>query len=261
MKKQILILLGLAFMLTGTNICGAPMDGRILILNFECSGLAAGHSEAIGDSLRSHIVKLGGKVVSHSLFEQLISGKGKKESALNSNPDELKSLFPQLNAVAAVYGKVYMVEGMLTMDLKFIAQNSEMPLNISPFVIGNLRDLYGIIPEAARIILSTDKEAPRVLTVIPSDSSKGVEQYIEMKISFSEPMNPSTFSLEARPENMWSRYGEVQYDSAQYSFIFKIHLYRDIDYEFAINGGKGRGFKDLTGNPAQEYIWKFSTKR
>jgi len=194
-----MILTALALLLSGTNLLCAPMDGRILVLNFECSGVANGYSDAIGDSLRSHIVKLGGQVVSHNLFEQLIRSRGKTESDLNFMPDEIKSILPQLNGQGAVYGQVYMSHGMLTMDMKYIEGNLPAPIIINPFVVGNLKDLYNVIPEAAYIILSPDKESPSVISVSPSDNSDKLDEYLDMKISFSEPMNPETFSLKAKP--------------------------------------------------------------
>ncbi len=239
----------------------AQSNNRYLVLNFDCHGEASGKSNALGDSLRSEIVWQGGALVSRNLFEKLLAEKRLVESDLNYMTDKLKPLLPALGTKAAVYGHVYSSQGMLTVELRYLEQEMSEPILFDPFVCGSMKDVYAVIPDMARFVLATDKIRPRIVSVDPPDSAKNLGQYVDMKIEFSEPMNPATFSISAIPEGMWKRFGEIKYDDITRSFTFRLHLFPDTDYKFIINGERAKGFKDLAGNTALEYIWCFSTGR
>lgn len=236
-------------------------NARYLILNFDCRGEAAGKSSLFGDSLRSHVKKLGGTLVSRDLFEKLLKQKGLYESDLNYTIENFRSLMPALGASGSVYGHVFPSKGLLTVELRYLESGEAEPILFDPIVCGDLKDIYTVIPEMARLILSPDKIPPHVISVRPENGATGVSQYVEMKIEFSEPMNPATSSISGTPEGMWMQYGDVLYDEASHTFTFNLHLYPDITYEFHINGEDSKGFKDLAGNLSKEHIWIFSTGR
>lgn len=236
-------------------------DSRYLILNFDCHGEAAGKSAIIGDSLRANIRRQGGETVSRDLFEGTLRKKGLHESDLNYVLDDLKPLMPVLGAGCAVYGHVFSSKDLFTIELRYLAAGGTAPVLFDPFVCGSLSDIFAIMPEMARIILSPDKIEPAVVAVDPADGEKNIGQYVTMRIEFSEQMNPVTFCLSGAPELMWRHYGDVIYEEDSNSFVFKIHLYENITYEFHVNGEDSKGFKDLAGNSAREYTWSFSTER
>jgi hypothetical protein len=239
----------------------ACAGGRYLILDFDCSGKAAGESKSVGRELRSHVQKGGGSLVSRDLLAKVLKQKGLIESDLNYRIDELKDLLPVLGAEAAVYGHIYGYEEMFVIELRYLSSDSPEPILFNPVVCGSIEDIHTVVPEMANMILSPDKTPPHVVSVEPSDGQADVGQYADLKIEFSEPMNPSTFSISAVPEDMWQRYGDVVYDDGSNSFTIKMHLYPDIEYEFFINGEDSKGFKDLAGNPAPMYRWFFKTGR
>jgi hypothetical protein len=248
-----------SFMLEADSIGGD--NARYLILNFDCHGEAAGKSGTFGDSLRSHVKRQGGPLVSRDLFEKLLKQKNLFESDLNYTVENLRSLMPAVGASGAVYGHIFSSEEIFTVELRYLESGQAEPILFDPMVCGDLKDIYAIIPEMARIILLPDKIRPHVISVRPENGRVGVSQYVEMRIEFSEPMNPATFSISAKPEGMWTQYGDVLYDEESYVFTFKLHLYPDITYEFHINGEDSKGFKDVAGNPSKEHAWTFSTGR
>ena len=257
MKKALLLAFLAVF--CGNSQANAQSDDRYLVLNFDCYGGASGRSSVIGDSLRYHLRRAGAKVVSEDLTRQLMRRRKLNESDLNYMPQDLKGLMTDLNADAAVYGHVLSSNDILTVELRMIqAGNNDLVL-LDPIVCGDLADIFFTIPRMAELILAPDKSAPIVLSVQPGNGTKEVEQYIEMAITFSKPMNPSTHSIAGFPENMWKRFGDVTYIDSTRTFLFKIHLYPNIDYEFHVNGAEAKGFKDVKGNVASEYIWRFST--
>lgn len=239
----------------------AASPGRYLVLNFDCRGKAAGQSEAIGLALRKTIIKQGGDLVSRDLLEKIMKEKRLNESDLNYTIDDLRSLLRPLGAAAAVYGHVYTNEDMYIVEVRYLNAEPGNPILFDPIVCSGIDDIFETLPDMASMILSPDKIAPHVVSVEPADGQTNVGQYVEMKIEFSEPMNPATISISGKPENMWQKYGEVVYDSSKNEFIIKVHLYPDIEYEFSLNGELSMGFKDLAGNPARAYKWKFKTGR
>ena len=236
-------------------------NARYLILNFDCHGQAAGKSSLFGDSLRTHVKRRGGSLVSRDLFEKLLKQKGLFESDINYTIENLRSLMPTLGASGAVYGHIFSSRGLFTVELRYLESGEAKPILFDPIVCGDLKDIYTIIPEMARLILLPDKIPPHVISVKPENGETGVSQYVEMRIEFSEPMNPGTSSISGTPEGMWTQYGDILYDEGSYIFIFNLHLYPDITYEFHINGEDSKGFKDIAGNPSKEHIWTFSTGR
>jgi hypothetical protein len=164
-----------------------------------------------------------------------------------------------VNADAAVYGHILSLYDILTVELRLLEKGHSQPFLFDPIVCGQLADVFKTIPRMAELILAPDKSAPLVLSVDPPDGAIDVEQYVDMRITFSKPMNPATFSIAAFPETMWARFGDVEYDGKTNTFTFKMHLYPRIDYEFHVNGAEAKGFKDEHGNVAREYVWKFST--
>jgi hypothetical protein len=220
----------------------------------------SGYSKAIGDSLRQNIIKRGGRLVSSDLVKKLIRQKGYSESDLNYRTDQLKNLLPQLNADAVIYGHVFTSDNIISVELRYLESGVDTPRLYPPIICGNLRDVFESTKDMAEIVMTQDKDAPTVLSIEPSGGSEGIEQYVELKITFSEPMNPSTFSLSGKPETMWKRYGDVKYDELTNTFTINLHLYPKIEYEFCINGEDGVGFKDVSGNPAAEYRWEYITK-
>lgn len=239
----------------------AQDSGRYLVLNFDSHGDAVSKSVQIGDSLRYYLKKDGAGIVSNDLLSKVARRDGYNEIDLNYILEDLKSVLGQLNADAAIYGHVLSSYDLLTLELRMVGKDQKEPYLFDPIVCGSLSDLYGIMPEIAGLILSPDKSLPQVLSVAPIDSEHDVGQYIDMTIAFSKPMNSSTYSIVGYPETMWMRYGKIDYDEKTYTFTFKIHLYPEIDYEFHINDPEHKGFKDVSGNVAPEYVWKFSTGR
>ena len=239
----------------------AEDNSRYLVLNFDCHGEAAAKSKIIGDSLRANIRRQGGTTVSEDLVEEIIRKKKLNESDLNYMLDDLRPLVLVTGASGAVYGHILSSRDLFTIELRYLTADSTEPILFDPLVCGSITDIFAVMPEMARIILSPDKVPPHVVSVEPADGEKNVEDYVDFRIKFSEPMNPETFSLTGKPKLRWRRYGKVVYDENSNLFIIKIHLYGDTDYEFHINGEDSRGFKDLAGNPAREYIWTFSTGR
>jgi hypothetical protein len=234
---------------------------RYLVINFDCHGEAFGKSAQFGDSLRYRLWKEGAEIVSNDLLFKLVSKGGYNGIDLNYVLDDLKSVMTQLNADAAVYGHVLSSYDLLTLELRMIERNQQEPIIFDPIVCGSSRDIFSLMPEIARLILAPDKSIPRVLSVEPENAENGVEQYVDMTITFSKPMNPSTYSITGYPENMWTRFGGVTYDEKTYAFVFKLHLYPGIEYEFHVNGAERKGFKDESGNVASEFVWKFTTGR
>lgn len=236
-------------------------QSRYLVLNFDCRGKAAGQAESIGGALRRSIIKQGGSLVSRDLLEKVMKQKGLSESDLNYTIDGLRSLLKPLGADAAVYGHIYTYEDMYVVELRYLNSSTGETILFDPMVCSGLDDIFEIMPEMASIILSPDKTPPHVISVEPADGQADVGQYVDMKIVFSEPMNPATISIAGKPENMWQKYGEVKYDNQKNEFIVKVHLYPDIEYKFSLNSEQSMGFKDLAGNPARTYTWKFKTGR
>jgi len=235
-------------------------DDRLLVLNFDGQGYLSNYSKAIGDSLRRNISNNGGQLVSNDLANKLIRQKGYSESDLNYRTDHIKNLMPQLNADAVVYGHVFTSNDIISVELRYLESGADTPRMYPPIICGNLRDVYQSTKDMAEIVMTRDKEAPTVVSINPANGADSVEQYVELKIQFSEPMNPSTFSLSGEPETMWKRFGEVTYDEHTYTFTINLHLYPKINYGFCINGENGVGFKDISGNPATEYRWEFTTE-
>lgn len=259
MMKSVYAVLIALFILTAYSDPCAQMDGRYLVLNFDCHGEAYGKSEAIGDSLRHYMMRSGASVVSRDLTSQLIARKNLSESDLNFVIEDLRRLMVDLNADAAVYGHVISSHDILTVELRLIEKNQDKPLLFDPIVCGKLVDIYQTMPRMAELILSPDKSKPIVLSVQPSEGDKNIQQFVELKVTFSKPMNPATHSITGFPENMWKRYGKVSYIDSTNTFVFKLHLYPDIQYEFHVNGAESKGFKDGRGNVASEYVWRFTT--
>ncbi len=262
MKSTLLkILLALGISITQGNLF-AQQTGKLLILNFDCSGTASSKSGIIGDSLRMRVSHDGGELVSRDLFNKLIQAKKFDESDLNYMLKDLKTVTNALGAKGAVFGHVSSSDGLLTLDLKYLdAADSAQAVLYNSYIFSSMNELLAAIPELSRLIISPDKATPRVISVFPPPDTTGVGQFVEMVIKFSKPMNPSTFSIHAKPEKMWSRYGEVIYDPVAFSFKIKLHLYPEIKYEFQVNSNRSMGFKDLSGNPAEEFIWNFTTGR
>ncbi|UCC81096.1 MAG: Ig-like domain-containing protein [Candidatus Zixiibacteriota bacterium] len=259
MRKSPYLIVFLLLMAVFHPVARAQSGGRFLVLNFDCYGEAAGKSRVIGDSLRHYMAKSGVSIVSRDLVSKLIARKGLDESDLNYVLKNLKVLMGELNAGAAIYGHVLSSHDILTVELRLIEENQLKPVLFDPIVCGRLQDIYKTIPRMAELILSPDKSAPLVLSVEPSPGEQDVQQYVEMTVTFSKPMNPATYSLAGYPESMWKRYGEVTYIDSTCTYIFKLHLYPDIEYEFHVNGTEAKGFKDERGNVAPEYVWKFTT--
>lgn len=234
-------------------------NDRYLVLNFDCHGEAAGKSGVFGDSLRSQIKKQGGSLVSRKLFKKLLEQKGLYESDLNYTIENLRSLMPALGAFGAVYGHILSSRELFNVELMYLESGDAEPVIFDPIICGDLNDIYAVIPEVARLILSPDKIPPHVVSIKPEHGETEVGQYVKMTIEFSEPMNPATSSVSGTPEGMWSQYGDVLYDEGTNIFILNLHLYPDIRYEFHINGEDSKGFKDLAGNPSKKYVWSFST--
>jgi len=239
----------------------ASGETRYLILNFDCRGEAAGASKSIGESLRAGLNMRGGRLVSRDLFEKAMKQGDLNESDLNYTINDLKATLKLVGADCAVYGQIYSSENIFVVDLKYIASGSDKPILFDPIICGSIADIHAVLPDIALMILAPDKSPPHVASVEPSDKAIDVSQLIEIKIVFSEPMNPSTISISGSPSHMWQRFGDYIYDEKSNSFIIKIHLYPDIMYEFRVNGEDSRGFKDLAGNPAREFIWNFKTAR
>lgn len=234
---------------------------RYLVLNFDCYGEAAGKSEIIGDSLRYYLKKQGASLVSRDLFNKIVGQRSLNESDLNYTIDKLSEVIRQLGASWAVYGHILSSHDILTVELRSLGLDSSEPILIDPIVCGNLSDIFLIMPDMASLILSPDKTAPQVISVMPSAGMEDVGQFIDLVIEFSKPMNPSTFAVSALPEDMWRRFGDVKYDENNHTFTLKLHLFPDIKYEFHINGAESKAFKDQNGNVAPEYVWHFTTRR
>jgi len=259
MKRSSYLILLAALIFAFDSDSYSQSHGRYLVLNFDCYGEASGKSFVIGDSLRHYMKKSGANIVSEDLTTKLIRGKNLNESDLNYMLKDLKVLMNDLNADAAVYGHVLSSYDLLTVEMRLIEKNQSNPVLFDPIVCGRLHDIFQTIPRMAELVLSPDKSAPVVMSTNPPDGEKDVGQYIDMTVAFSKPMNPSTYSITGYPENMWKRYGKVSYEDSTYTFIFKLHLYPDIEYEFHINGAEAKGFKDERGNVAPEYVWRFTT--
>ena len=200
-------------------------------------------------------------MISRDLFEKTLRQKKINESDLNYTIDDLRSILNSVGADGAAFGVIYTYEDLFTIEMKYIEPGDDQPILFDPIVCGSLDDIFAMIPSITSIILSPDKIPPVVLSIDPSDGRLDVEQFVDLKIVFSEPMNPSTISISALPEDMWTRYGDIDYDPNSNSFNLKLHLYPDIEYEFQINGDNSKGFKDLAGNPAKKYTWKIKTSR
>ncbi len=236
-------------------------SGRVIVFDFDCRGAVAGKSAAIGDSLRAHVRKAGGVLVSRDEVVRRLERNRMKESRLNERPADIEKLIDQLHAGGAALGRVYSTDNLITVEMQYLHSGSDNPIVYDPIVVSSLKSLYSTIPEMARIIVSPDKAPPTVVSVVPADRSRGISEFVDVKIKFSEPMNPATFSLSAKPEKLWSRYDDVAYDNTTNTFTLKMHLYPGTKYEFRINGEESIGFKDLAGNPAPEYAWSFTTGR
>lgn len=253
----IYILISIVSILSGLT-GNAIGQQRYLVLNFDCRGEAAGESGKIGEALRAEISRIGGRLVSRDKFLREINNSRLNESDLNYTIDKLKSILPNVGADCATYGQIYTTENLYIIELKFLPIDSE-PILFDPIICGSKDDIFDVIPDVARMIISPDKTPPHVVSVTPSDHSENVNQLVDMKIVFSEPMNPRTISISAKPERMWQRYGDIVYDESENCFNVKFQLYPGLDYTFSINGEDSRGFKDIAGNPSREYIWEFKT--
>lgn len=261
MKKESIYALFLAMVMSVFVPKAVWGQSRYLILNFDCHGKAAGQSKSIGDALRNQIRQQGGQMVSRELFKRALESKGLNESDLNYTIDDLKEMLISLGADGAAYGHVYTTEDIFTVELRYLGSKEAEPVLFDPIVCGGIDDVHSVIPEMAALVLSPDKISPEVLSVDPADGRLGVGQYVDLKIVFSEPMNPLTISISGSPERMWKRYGDIAYNYKTNCFHLKLHLYPDIEYEFQINGDDSKGFKDLAGNPARNHTWKFKTAR
>jgi hypothetical protein len=241
--------------------CRAQGDSRFLVLNFDCHGAAVGKSGMIGDSLRANIRRRGGATVSRDLVDELLKRKKLNESDLNYMLEDLEPLVSTTGASGAVYGHIFSVKDLFTIEMRYLAADTTEPILFDPLVCGSIADIFAVMPEMARIILSPDKIPPVVVSVEPADGEEVVENYVDMKIRFSEPMNPETVSLSGAPELRWRRYGDVEYNEDLNLFTIKVYLNGNTEYEFYVNGEDSKGFKDVAGNPAREFIWTFSTRR
>ena len=259
MRNGIFRLAFAALIVISGRLSFAQDNGRFLVLNFDCHGDAIGKSAQIGDSLRYYLKAGGVGIVSDDLLMKLVKRDGYNAIDLNYIVDDLRAVMGQLNADAAIYGHILSSYDLLTLELRMIEKSGSAPILFDPIICGTVRDFYGIMPEIAGLILAPDKSLPLVLLARPRNNETDVGQYVDMTISFSKPMNPATYSITGFPENMWTRYGEIDYDEKTYTFTFRIHLYPEIDYEFHVNGAERKGFKDAGGNVAPEYVWKFST--
>jgi len=250
---SVILFLGLVFTAVG------QAQNRYLVLDFDCYGEARGQAGAIGDSLRHYFRKSGMRTVSDDLMSKTIAQKKLNKSDLNYIQQDLVSLMSDLNADAAVYGHILSSFDILTVELRLLEKGQSQPFLFDPIVCGHVADVYKTVPRMTELVLAPDKSLPLVLAVDPQDGDQNVEQYVAMKVTFSKPMNPATFSIAGFPETMWGRYGDVDYDEKTNTFTFKLHLYPRIEYEFHVNGEEAKGFKDLHGNVATEYVWKFTT--
>ncbi len=254
------LILGILIVLLRSEVCGGPAL-RYLVLNFDCRGKAAGKAEAIGDELRKQVIKEGGLTVSRNLFEKLMKQKNWQESDLNYTIEDLRSILHSVGADGAAFGIIYTYEDMFTIEMKYLEPGAERPVLFDPIVCGSIDDILETIPHMAAMILSPDKVPPTVLSVDPPDGCADVGQIVDLRIVFSEPMNPATISVSALPADMWSRFGDIGYDLKTNCFNLKLHLYPEMEYEFQVNGDDSKGFKDLAGNPASKYTWRFKTSR
>lgn len=241
------------------SVIGRAENNRLLALNFACEGPAAGRAQSIGDSLRACIRRQGREVVSMDLLEKLAAQKGLSVSNLGAKPEQLRSLLEPLGAQGVISGRVFSDQGLLTVQMNYLGVDSPAPTELDRVVTWNINDLYRVAPDIARIAMGAGQTGPHVVSVFPPDGQTGVGQYVEMRIAFSEAMNPAASSLAGAPQTLWQRYGETVYDTASHTFILKLRLYPGIDYEFHVNGEEAAGFKSQSGVPAPEYVWKFST--
>jgi len=259
MKRGLFLAVLLISIQVGFLAAAGQAQNRYLVLDFDCYGEARGQSGAIGDSLRHYFRKSGVRTVSDDLMSKTIAQKKLNKSDLNYIQQDLVSLMSNLNADAAVYGHILSSFDILTVELRMLEQGQSQPVLSDPIICGHVADVYKTIPRMVELVLAPDKSLPLVLAVAPQNGDQDVEQYVAMKITFSKPMNPSTFSIDGLPETMWGRYGDVDYDEKTNTFTFKLHLYPRIEYEFHVNGEEAKGFKDQHGNVATEYVWKFAT--
>lgn len=103
-----------------------------------------------------------------------------------------------------------------------------------------------------------DTNHPRVLSVSPADGASNVDPRQEIRIRFSQGMNPNELGI------MWISggfltNGEARYDARRNEFTLPVQLLPDTTNKLQI-GWAEQGFHDTNGNPLDEFRWQFTTK-
>jgi hypothetical protein len=232
----------------------------VLVVKFDCQAPLRYLTDPLADSLVANLRTLQIPVVSRSTWETTLEKNGYRENDLNYNPPVLARMIGRVNACGAIYGQVYVKNGLTIMDAFYLESGSMQPIDIDPMIGYSGEDMLEMTWNLAVIISQPDKQKPQVIKVEPSDSAVVTDDYVEMKLYFNEPMNPDSYGLTGEPEGMFSTYGDVEYIPDDFCFKFNVHLYAGQDYKFWVNGSGVQPFMDSAGNVARSYRWHITTK-
>jgi tetratricopeptide (TPR) repeat protein len=104
----------------------------------------------------------------------------------------------------------------------------------------------------------TNTNHPRVVFVWPPDGATRVDNRQDMRIRFSQPMEPANFEI-VWYSGGFLTHGQFRYDSISNEFIFPMQFLPGSTNKLRI-GLAGEGFRGTNGNPADEFTWQFTTK-
>ena len=98
---------------------------------------------------------------------------------------------------------------------------------------------------------------PQVVSVWPPDGTVNVETHQDIRIRFSQPMNPN--DLDIMMSGGFLSYDQPRYDSNRNEFTIPFQLLPGTTNKLTV-GWAGQGFRDTNGNPADEFHWQFTTR-
>ena len=124
--------------------------------------------------------------------------------------------------------------------------------------ISNALELAGPTnPPAQGAASKADANKPSVVSVFPADGATNVEVRQDLRIRFSEPMNPASMELQWRSGGFVSD-GQVRYAPDHDEFVVPVRLMPGQTNDISMNFFGG--FKNVSGTAAREFHWKFTTK-
>ena len=101
-----------------------------------------------------------------------------------------------------------------------------------------------------------DADAPSVLSVFPADGATNVDLVQDLRLRFSEPMNPGSMELDLG--GGFTPDGQYHYEPDHKEFVIPVRLLPGQTNDMSINFFGG--FKSVSGTAARKFHWKFTTK-